>query len=576
MTSPIRAPGQDAAHQVVQEYHARTKHRFEAYARGPEALDWDDQPAPFRRYAGAAVVMLPLLEEAPPESALAHALARRFGTAAGHSLPLDLSSLAALLQLSLGLTAWKTYGPDRWAVRANPSSGNLHPLEAWVVARGLDFLPDGVWHYRPDEHALECRATFGPSVGGPPRLLLGLSSVMWREAWKYGERAFRYCQLDVGHGVGALGYAADVLGWRLAEQPQVGHGTLARLLGLDRSADFPPSRRGDTEGEEPELLLAIDTKVAQRLTTPPSTSGRGVGGEGQRPEGVIPAELLEWAESAAWHGQASVIDAHPFYRWPAIAEVAVETRRADGSAPVFSRLPAPLAPKADLRPAGEVILGRRSAQRFDPARSLSMAEFAGLLEALIPVAAAPWDVPAAAPCIDLLLYIHRVEGLLPGLYALLRSGDAAPLETEFKGHFRSERVAGMPPALRFLAPFDAVPLKRMARSLHCHQDLASNACFAVGMLARFDEVLAEDPAAYRDLYREAGLIGQVLYLEAEARGLNGCGIGCFFDDPVHESAGLPGERWQSLYHFTVGQAVPDPRIETSAPYPDRLPRREPT
>ena len=26
-----------------------------------------------------------------------------------------------------------------------------------------------------------------------------LSSIHWREAWKYGERAFRYCQHDIGH-----------------------------------------------------------------------------------------------------------------------------------------------------------------------------------------------------------------------------------------------------------------------------------------------------------------------------------------------------------------------------------------
>src|SRR5437660_12483691 len=31
--------------------------------------------------------------------------------------------------------------------------------------------------------------------------LVGLSSIHWREAWKYGERAFRYCQHDVGHAL---------------------------------------------------------------------------------------------------------------------------------------------------------------------------------------------------------------------------------------------------------------------------------------------------------------------------------------------------------------------------------------
>ena len=34
------------------------------------------------------------------------------------------------------------------------------------------------------------------------------------------------------------------------------------------------------------------------------------------------------------------------------------------------------------------------------------------------------------------------------------------------------------------------------------------------------------------------MIGQVLYLEAEAVGVRTTGIGCFFDDPVHQAMGF--------------------------------------
>ena len=78
-----------------------------------------------------------------------------------------------------------------------------------------------------------------------------------------------------------------------------------------------------------------------------------------------------------------------------------------------------------------------------------------------------------------------------------------------------------------------------------------------------------DGHGYRELLREAGLIGQVLYLEAEAAGVRGTGIGCFFDDPMHETFGLSGERYQSVYHFTIGTPVLDSRIETGPPYPQR-------
>ena len=62
------------------------------------------------------------------------------------------------------------------------------------------------------------------------------------------------------------------------------------------------------------------------------------------------------------------------------------------------------------------------------------------------------------------------------------------------------------------------------------------------------------------------MLGQVLYLEAEANGLRGTGIGCYFDDACHQLFGLAGDRFQSLYHFAVGIPVEDARLRTIAPY----------
>ena len=61
---------------------------------------------------------------------------------------------------------------------------------------------------------------------------VGLTSITWREAWKYGERAFRYCQHDVGHALAALRFAAAALGWRLQLLQEWDDAMLARLLGL--------------------------------------------------------------------------------------------------------------------------------------------------------------------------------------------------------------------------------------------------------------------------------------------------------------------------------------------------------
>jgi hypothetical protein len=87
------------------------------------------------------------------------------------------------------------------------------------------------------------------------------------------------------------------------------------------------------------------------------------------------------------------------------------------------------------------------------------------------------------------------------------------------------------------------------------------------MLAEYQaRLVAEGAWFYRRLYWEAGAVGQALYLEAEAAGVRATGIGCFFDDPVHEVFGLTGLAFQSIYHFTVGGYVDDPRLTTLPPY----------
>jgi hypothetical protein len=101
----------------------------------------------------------------------------------------------------------------------------------------------------------------------------------------------------------------------------------------------------------------------------------------------------------------------------------------------------------------------------------------------------------------------------------------------------------------------------------CDQEIAGAGAFSLGMLAELESATEAHGAwAYRTLFWESGMIGQVLYLEAEAAGTRATGIGCFFDDPVHELLGLEGPAFQSLYHFTVGGAVDDARLTTRPGY----------
>ena len=98
------------------------------------------------------------------------------------------------------------------------------------------------------------------------------------------------------------------------------------------------------------------------------------------------------------------------------------------------------------------------------------------------------------------------------------------------------------------------------------QDIAGDSAFALGMLADFRHTLELGPHWYRYLHWEAGALGQCLYLEAEAAGMRGTGIGCYFDDLFHDLLGLEGDDWQILYMFTLGKPLEDGRLESHPPY----------
>ncbi len=88
-----------------------------------------------------------------------------------------------LFELSLGLSAWKQQGGSRWALRCNPSSGNLHPTEGYLICAAWPGLAAGVYHYLSHDHVLEQRATPGSTLWGRELrggVVLALTGIHWR------------------------------------------------------------------------------------------------------------------------------------------------------------------------------------------------------------------------------------------------------------------------------------------------------------------------------------------------------------------------------------------------------------
>lgn len=541
----------DAA--TIFTYHDQTKHHFQRYARSPGYLDWANQPYPFREYHGAEQIGLSLDIEPPP--IVYHQL---YMPAAVAPQPVDRRSLSLLLRHSLALSAWKQAGENRWALRVNPSSGNLHPTEGYLAVESLaEPRRPTLYHYTSEHHTLERRAVFSTKAwqslmaGLPPgSFLFGFTSIFWREAWKYGERAFRYCQHDIGHALAAVRLSATMLGWQLRLLTNWSSDAIGAFLGMDRHDDFPTE-----EHEEPELLAVIMPNTANSATADKCLS---------------PGDAtLAAIRASDWFGRANRLS-DKYVKWPAIDRAATTSRKSHGRSNAESSAAeyavAGLSEPRDIE-AHRMILQRRSALNMDGESSASREVFLSMLARVLPRKQPPWDVLDWSPKIHLALFVHRVEGIAPGLYLWVRDPtQRAALQAAMRPSFLWETPPGVPSELPLylLARSDC---RDAARQLSCHQDIAADGFFSLGMLAEFAEpIRRHGDWFYRALFWEAGLVGQVLYLEAEAWGARATGIGCYFDDPVHDVLGLRDHQFQSLYHFAVGVPVDDSRLQSLPPY----------
>jgi len=584
-------------------YHQATKHSYHSVRSSAHELDWRNQPNPFRTYQGAPVTLL-VPDPGFPNVGTFAAMAALDGRAQlallsdsenPDEVRLDANWLSQLLWHSVAVSSWKSVPRTgaRYSLRVNPSSGNLHPTETYLALRGFAGLHDGLYHYRADLHALELRSAGGwtqhlaQALRVPwarqSRLVVGLTSIFWREAWKYRDRAYRYCCHDLGHAGMSLLLGARALGLPGGAITHFADWPLTRALGLSGSDEAP---------------LAF-------LIFPSKSSGERVPDVSQAPFAGVPNELsaeeIPYELLLAIHRATILNDTSRPQNIAAANATTVEDQQT--SRKFF---------QAGMRDSnlGGIVRRRRSALDFD-ARTTLLER--GEMEQLLDFATLDWQADwrgnfggedtagrRGADLVTLYLYVHRVRDSDPGVYRWVRG--TGTLEQMHHGN-----------------------VERVAAYLSLEQPLAGNACFAISMVADLGAAArAFGNRGYRYVHFEAGAIGQRLYLGAEALGWNATGIGAFYDDDVHRylglldelegcatgsvhaaeqaalvtlgsptslhraakkpdsnldplsenqtkreaKPGLPSEQdpsklpRQVIYHFSIGRAIADPRIES--------------
>ena len=504
-------------------YHQATKHTFQSVHTSAHYLDWDNQPDPIRTYEGAPVIPLPPQPGFPSVGTFAAMALLSAGASVASDDEIDHHSapprhkiwLSQLLWHSMAISAHKKLpnSGHHYSLRVNPSSGNLHPTEVYLALRGFADLVNGLYHYRADLHSLELlcpgarTASLAADLAIPwaveSPLIVGLTSIFWREAWKYRSRAYRYCCHDLGHAMMSLLLAARALGLPGGAITHFADSRLTRVLGLTGSDEAPMA-----------FLVFPSRSLGQRADSPSEEAFAGIPNDLSDAE--VPYELL--------------LGIH-------CATILPDPVGAPPLLPMANAEPAPFVPESLPEPERDALLGviarqRRSALDFD-ARTPPFERV--LVQQLIDFATRDWpadwrgnfqgpELPAkpSTDLVTLYLYIHRVLGIEPGLYRWNR-------KTRSLDQLLRENV------------------ERLAAYLSLEQALAGNACFAMSMvadLARAAQVYGN--RGYRYVHYEAGAIGQRFYLGAEALNWNATGIGAFYDDEVHRYLGFLNEGSNTL------------------------------
>lgn len=504
----------------AETYHHRTKYHPETIGQG-HSIDWSNPPDQFKEYAGAPRFDLrPFLPtNETPEWEAESGLNDKDG-------PLSLPALSRLLFATNGITAVAVGGGMRHYFRAAPSAGALYPTDLYLCVRNHADMPDGVFYYHVKDHSLfevypEGLAPDGDEMFkrlsaaclddkaiGEADVALVATSVFWRSAWRYGERAYRRCLLDTGHVLGNFDIVA----------PRMGLATFAVGGFVDHEVAELIAIPEDKEGV---LGVFPIIEIGDFGQSEPGPSARASAEEEPRPDG----------DAILGIHNASAIRRE-------------EIEKATPGEVIDELMPNPkyqFAEGVKLKPGGEnlndqveIAILRRRSTRVLTGEPMKVTELA-----------------------DILAYAYRPDlNLEPPLRP--RYFDTSLLET----FVVVNSIEGIEPGVYYFSPgfmeLLAVrkgPVRKEIYHLCLGQELARDAAAVIIHTADLEEATKEyGSRAYRYLHMDAGHIGQRMNVAAVRGELGVSGIGGFFDDEVNELLGIP-ERELCVYITCLGRSA---------------------
>ncbi|NES90804.1 MULTISPECIES: SagB/ThcOx family dehydrogenase [Okeania] len=499
---------------IAQHYHERTKYDPETIASKNNQLDWEKQPIPFKEYkVGTTIDLKPYLQEQIDQE-------KDLG---------EGERLSNLFLCSYGLTGKVATIMGNHYLRAAPSAGGLYPAEVYLISRGTPLLPAGLYNYQAKTHSLlrfwdnriwpELQdACFWHPALENTKLAIAITTIFYRSAWRYEDRAYRRIFLDTGHLLGNIELASAFTNYR------------PHLIGGFTDEAINQMLYLDTQEEQAIAIIAladlldIEQNLSQWESALPSST--------QTDYPMIPdGELLKYLHQAAhinsnspkvptWKTRETPEYSEDKYNFPFCTKVSTVTPSISWG--------------KDLRALRKTILKRRSTREYT-GEPIALKELLAALDFTYqPDHYINQDLDRNPDYFDLSLIetfiaVSGVDGLEEGCYYY------APVAQEL----RQIRFKNFRQELHFLC---------------LEQELGRDAAVVLFHTADLKKAVAKyGDRVYRYLHADAGHLGQRLNLAAIYLNLGVSGIGGFFDDYVNEVLGIPVDE-AVVYISTLGQA----------------------
>ncbi len=504
---------------VAEIYHQETKYSETKMSKYVRPLDWNAQPHPYKEYHSEQKI--DLIPDLPFQN---NPFTGEPLAPMGESRDPMRQRISRLLYFTNGVTAHLAVGPGQTLyMRAAPTAGGLYPTEIYLATRDLPSFKDGIYNFHVRDHSLTPvwdgnfwnefeRYCMGHPAISQSNVLMILTAVYQRSAWRYQERAYRRILLDTGHVLGNITAYAPEEGWSPCPIGGFFDSELNRLLFLDETQEgvlllvaLPPTAKTNSQEIRERLAFPSSSKNAQQeapeslqLTLHHASS-------------ILPADKVGVAKKrrerhSILASPQGIGSGHPIQEVIPLPRVSIDWSGGG---------------------IGPTILHRRSTRVYT-GEAFSMEEVVGILDyAYDPIQAEP-SYFFDASLIETYLVVQNVEGLQEGLYLYDSLG----------------------PDIKKLS---VGSVSEQTWHFCLGQELARDAAAIIIHVAHLKTALDRyGDRAYRYLHLDAGHLGERMNLAAIHLGLGVSGIGGFYDDEVNAMLKLPLD-WAILYITTLGK-----------------------